>query len=534
MEEVVEVKADEKAKKKPKKEAATTATVRGLVMYGDGGARPTNPGFSASGLHGYIVNTALPLKGVGLGPIVTTTMGYLPKAETTDPVNKDGDWIMGKIKRGEPLMVMPETYIERIVTNGMSETNNVAELRGAVAAVELFQEKTTNGDQGEHPLKFLQFLCDSKEYVIKGVNQHLNSWANNNWCKKSDGLPIANMELWQRLHAGLTRVRDAGVTVKFDWIRGHNGEIGNERTDVLATMGCFNLMKTKDTTFQKTVEAPAEGFWKVDNEHHPMLAHKCAYFNTLPGASEKGTYYLGNHGKDEELLGSRMSEGSFAVVKLKQADEAIEQIREIQARYSNGADSLFSVNLTNLFDADVTYFTNTYGELGIRPTNEYRHDLDFAGKKPLTREYKPARISMRAVDALEVLDQHLSDFLEGKGSIKSTDISSLLYEVTTKTTKGVVENICKLRPEIVVGIPSLTTDIANPVDPSAKPFKLTLTVGQDLLARNSLKRLEDLNPQVYVVTWLEGEKAFRYATVIKAQGCVGIWAGYYSNLRLIA
>jgi ribonuclease HI len=427
---------------------------------------------------------------------------------------------------------MPEHYLETVAAVGISRTNQVAELMGVLNALNLFIEATTKGDQGDHPLKFIQIMSDS-EYACKGTNQHVNNWANNGWLKK-DGTQPANLDIWKQIYEATQTIRTNGGIVKLDWVRGHDGDIGNERTDILATMGIFHLMRNLDETYRQDVLCPADGYWKIDNEHHPMLAHKCTYFNTLPGSAEKGTYYLGNHGKDEELLGSRMSDGSFAVVKLDEPDSAIENIREIQARYSKGVDSLFSANLTHLFDADVTYFTNTYGELGIRPVNEYRLDLDFAGKKPLTREYKPARISMRAVDALELLEQHLSDFLEGKDNIKSTDITALLYESTTKTVKGVEENILKLRPEIVVGLAALDTELVNPIHLEGKPYKLTLTVGQDLLARNSLKRLEDLNPQVYVVTWLEGEKAFRYATVIKAKGCVGIWAGYYSNLRLIA
>lgn len=535
MEEVAQAAVEEKTAKKNtkvKKEVPATACVRGLVMYSDGGARPSNPGFSATGLHGYIFNTALPLKGVGLGSVVTTSRGYQPKAESEDPTGRDEEWILNKIKQGKFVLGMPEKYIETIAVAGISRTNQVAELLGVLHALKHFIEMTTTGDQGDSPLKFVQIMSDS-EYACKGTNQHVHNWAANNWFKK-DGTQPANLEIWKDIHTALTVIRDSGGIVKLDWVRGHNGEIGNERTDVLATMGIFHVMKNMDEGWRHDVSMPADGYWKVDNEHHPMLAHKCTYFNTLPGATTPGTYYLGNHGKDEELLGSRMSDGSFAVVRLEAPDTSIEMIRKVQADYSKGADSLFSANLTHLFDADFTYFTNTYGELGIRPINGYRLDLDFVGKKPLTREYKPARISMRAVDALELLDQHLSDFLEGKGNIRSTDITSLLFEKTSKTVKGVEESIFKLRPEIVVGLPALNADITNPVDPTGKPFKLTLTVGQDLLARNSLKRLEELKPEVYVVTWLEGEKAFRYATVIKAQGCVGIWAGYYSNLRLVA
>lgn len=524
------VTALEVEKKKAKKDTPPTGEVRGMTFYSDGGVRPINPGFAACGLHGYTWNTGITLKGVGLGSVVTSSSGYLPKSEIASPEGKPSEWILDKLNSGRAVQVMPEEFVDAIVVVGLQETNQVAEMMGAVRAMEYFEEEAKKAPPGKE-LKFLQILSDS-EYTCKGANEYMERWCAGGW-RRRDGAIISNVELWKRLRDVFNRIRDSGVNISLKWVRAHDGETGNERVDKLATLGVFHAWKHRDPTFQDVRQSPVEGYWKMEFEHHPFLSHKCVYFNTLPGSCEKGVYYLGNHGKDEDLLGSRMSDGSFAVVKLIEGDDAIEQIRQIQAEVGKFTDSLYSANLSNLFTPDVSYYWNKYGTLGVRPTSEYRNDLDFLGKIPLTREYKPAKISMRSVEALEILDQYLSDFTEGKTNVKTTDITDKLYETTTKTVKGVEEKIVKLRPEIVVGLPSIDVEITNPVSESGKAYKLTLTLGMDLLARNSLKRLEALNPQVYVLTWEESEKAFRYATVIKAQGCVGIWAGYYSNLRLL-
>lgn len=528
VEEVVALAAT--AKKDKKKEVRPTGSVRGMVLYADGGARPTNPGFAGSGVHGYIADTGTTIKGCGLGSEVATTAGYKPKAECEAHEGRDAEWILKRIDGGKPVQTMPEQYVDVIAVAGLSVTNNAAEMNAAYLALVIFEEQLAQCEPGRE-FKYLQ-ICSDSQYVCKGLGQWMDRWHANNWIRP-DGTPISNVPLWQKIREIKKRLTDAGIMVRIDWVRGHSGDTGNERTDKLATMATFQAMAKKDESFNDTRWAPADGYWKVDNERHPFLAHRYSYFNTLPGATNKGIYYLGNHGKDEELLGNRISDASYALVRIEEGYETIDKIRDLQAVHSHNSDELFSVNLTNLFTPEVTHLMNTYGELGIHQPNGYRLDLSFVGNVPLTRHYTPARISMRAAEALETMDKHLSDFLEGKESIKSTDITAKLFEVTQKKEKTGDVDVFKLRPEINVGLAVLEVEINHPLADSGL-YKLKLTVGQDLLTRNSLKRLEGLKPEVHVITWAESDKAFRYATVIKAQGCVGIWAGYYSNLRLIA
>jgi hypothetical protein len=58
-------------------------------------------------------------------------------------------------------------------------------------------------------------------------------------------------------------------------------------------------------------------------------------------------------------------------------------------------------------------------------------------------------------------------------------------------------------------------------------------MGIDLLDRNSLRKLEELNPKVTVVTWKTGDNVFQYATVIEAGDDIGIWASVNSNIRVV-
>ena len=66
-----------------------------------------------------------------------------------------------------------------------------------------------------------------------------------------------------------------------------------------------------------------------------------------------------------------------------------------------------------------------------------------------------------------------------------------------------------------------------------KDIKVTLTLGVDTPPRNNIKRLEGLNPNIFLVYWQEAPDVLRHATIIESNGSYGIWAGVYSNLVYI-
>mgnify|MGYP000662161278 CR=1 FL=1 len=215
MSEVVqEVPAEVPAKKdKAKKDARPTASVRGMVIYADGGARPTNPGFAGSGLHGYIADTAGTIKGCGLGSIVASTMGYLAKTETESPEGRDEAWFLKRIENGQAIMVMPESYVDIIAVAGLSVTNNAAEMNGALLALEHFEQELAKCEPGRE-LRYLQIRSDS-QYTCKGVDGWMDRWAKNNWVKP-DGSSISNVPLWQKIREVYHRLKDAGIVILGD------------------------------------------------------------------------------------------------------------------------------------------------------------------------------------------------------------------------------------------------------------------------------------------------------------------------------
>ncbi|WP_336274926.1 ribonuclease HI [Vreelandella indica] len=74
-------------------------------------------------------------------------------------------------------------------------------------------------------------LTSDSEYVTKGATEWLHGWKRKGW-KTANKQPVKNKDLWQQLDALL------GIhTVRFHWVRGHNGHPENELADQLAVAG---------------------------------------------------------------------------------------------------------------------------------------------------------------------------------------------------------------------------------------------------------------------------------------------------------
>ena len=104
-------------------------------------------------------------------------------------------------------------------------TNNIMELRAAICALEDIL------DRGLPPGTVLLRL--DSEYVLKGAFEWLEGWKSRGW-KTAGKKPVKNSDLWRDLDEMLSRGRAEGWDVRPDWVRGHEGDFGNERVDTMA------------------------------------------------------------------------------------------------------------------------------------------------------------------------------------------------------------------------------------------------------------------------------------------------------------
>ncbi|CAN5487542.1 ribonuclease HI [soil metagenome] len=76
------------------------------------------------------------------------------------------------------------------------------------------------------------------QYVLKGITEWIAGWKAKGW-RTAARQPVKNVDLWQRLDA---LVAGGGHKLDWRWVRGHDGDPGNERADALANMGVEQVL----------------------------------------------------------------------------------------------------------------------------------------------------------------------------------------------------------------------------------------------------------------------------------------------------
>ncbi len=95
-------------------------------------------------------------------------------------------------------------------------TNNVAELTAAIKALEFFPDKRP-----------IEIISDS-QYVVSGATHWLMDWKLRGW-KTAELKPVKNQMHWKIIDSLLK-----GRKVQWTWVKGHDGNLDNERCDRLA------------------------------------------------------------------------------------------------------------------------------------------------------------------------------------------------------------------------------------------------------------------------------------------------------------
>ena len=107
-------------------------------------------------------------------------------------------------------------------------TNNRMEMQAAIAALQFLKDVGYT-----EPIE----LYTDSEYVKNGITQWIHGWKKKGW-KTSTGKLVLNPELWQQLDALNTK------QIQWRYVRGHTGNVGNERCDTIAR--AFSLGKMPD------------------------------------------------------------------------------------------------------------------------------------------------------------------------------------------------------------------------------------------------------------------------------------------------
>ncbi len=99
-------------------------------------------------------------------------------------------------------------------------TNNRMELLAVIEALKLLKR----------PCKVI--IYTDSQYVQKGMSTWITGWKQRHWHN------VKNSDLWQTLE----QIAQPH-SIKWEWVRGHNGDIMNERADELANIAIAEYLK---------------------------------------------------------------------------------------------------------------------------------------------------------------------------------------------------------------------------------------------------------------------------------------------------
>jgi ribonuclease HI len=73
-------------------------------------------------------------------------------------------------------------------------------------------------------------------YVRQGITEWIHNWKKRGWTTAAKQ-PVKNADLWRALDEAAQR-----HTVAWHWVKGHAGDVGNEKADELANKGCAQFL----------------------------------------------------------------------------------------------------------------------------------------------------------------------------------------------------------------------------------------------------------------------------------------------------
>ena len=118
-------------------------------------------------------------------------------------------------------MLTTDGNVKELFGGELSTTNNRMEMTAVIEALAALKR----------PCRVTLYV--DSQYVLKGMTEWIKGWKARGW-RTAAKEPVKNVDLWQKLDL---LVSGSGHHIEWVWVRGHDGDPGNERADVLANKG---------------------------------------------------------------------------------------------------------------------------------------------------------------------------------------------------------------------------------------------------------------------------------------------------------
>lgn len=131
-------------------------------------------------------------------------------------IHSDGSCIGNPGPGGWAAILQCGDVVKELSGGDKDTTNNRMEMTAVIEGLKALKEACA-----------VTVVSDSK-YIVDNI-RGVSIWKKRGWKLASSGKPVKNRDLWESLD-NLCSIH----TVTFQWVRGHTGNPGNERADVLA------------------------------------------------------------------------------------------------------------------------------------------------------------------------------------------------------------------------------------------------------------------------------------------------------------
>lgn len=515
------------------------------VIYTDGGWRDRKPlPGGGRGIHGYLFNE-LPAARFAKVPCLITPSGYEPKLSGAQLKDDDynptyGNWGYSIAVKDNP--ICRDGADIKILDSWESIGNETAQVAELLAAVHTLENDTFE-------CEFYTIHSDSA-YFVDGWNESLEKWAANDW-RKSDNMPIANLEIWQRIK----ELKDVmGERVDVRKIKAHEGHHGNEFADRNASMGVAASSKGELFTDWIVTDVHDVDYWEPIKPIPPMLQQKWTYALTKTKRAatevdgEKYThYFMGDHNKNKDdmyLVGKFMSDGGFSLVLSKEECPIID---DVMAYHNNamwkGVNMMYQSELVGMINlANAVKPKNVWELKRGKPECMFlsgnRKELSCAKTEDLVSAIcKPPLLSYRILDIEQEFKELIYTYIVNSGKkltghtnitprkICIKDVTDLFYEQTfNKNGEPGAVKLTDLYDQLAV---SFNFSVNHPIND--KEAKVIFTRGVDIPSRSIMNNVANKNVKVSVITWHFDGLMFKYGFVMDCDDGIGLWSGYAST-----
>lgn len=471
------------------------------VVYTDGSADNMTKIYGY-GVHGYIFDKTDESNKTNNKPAtyLVTDIGYLEPNES-------------KIKPHK--IVNPLYYVDMYGTSNESGTNNIAEVSAILEIIKIFINNS---------IKDILVHTDST-YAMHVIN-NTRTMSIEDITRTVD----VNQTLWFKAKEVHEVLNEKEIILTIDKIKAHSGHLGNEISDDLALLGRVETMRTN---IQEVIyrESEAKTYWKSKYERHPFLNTKQIFFNPVEQVNNTTSmdYYILNY-KLEHEIGKRLHTALYGYVVLKEKDPYIELAKEVFIDKLNGHSVPSTIRMDNLFKHDTLRLIDMYDKKPMVLDNRNKRNLTILENDVIANAINPPALAYKAFDDMVHLKMIKDDYLtiknkpEHKTFREYIDITDMFY------TKD-VKNKTIIRPEIIND-----TIVSNyEYSKDGKTGKIVIKLGADIITRNQLKKIEKLEPKIYLVVMNNNNITLNYFTIIDLEntGDISVWANYYCNTVLM-